>query len=62
MPDTCLHPECDEESIERGLCFNHWYTAWRLVADNKTTWKKLQQNNKCLRETLKKPKRNWFLD
>lgn len=44
---TCVRPGCDRTHYARGLCYNCYMTALRLVKTGKTTWVELQDNGKC---------------
>jgi len=55
---TCLYPDCNKVSDARGLCKNHYVTAYTLVQKGKTTWETLEKNGKILPRTVQ---RNWFL-
>lgn len=42
MKRTCLLPDCNEPQKTRGLCHNHYRQAHKLVAENRTTWARLE--------------------
>ncbi len=59
----CLFPDCGRDRLGRGLCANHYSTAKRLVAQNKTTWEKMEKAGKTLpaRSNVSAPVSTWFL-
>jgi hypothetical protein len=56
----CLFPECSKSIYGRGLCAGHYQSAHRLVIQNKTTWKALEEKGKALK-TIRGDISEWFL-
>ena len=48
IPEECLFPECGKGVYSRGLCYSHYLCAYRLIQQEKTTWKKLEQQGKTI--------------
>lgn len=44
---TCKAKDCDGRPISRELCSAHYQQFARAVAEGKTTWKKLERENRC---------------
>jgi len=58
---TCLVPGCESTPTSRGLCFQHYQKARRLVKRGKITMGELEDQGKILKS--KKPREDdFFLD
>lgn len=44
----CLYPVCEKEGYARGLCRNHYRQLGNFVRAGKTTWSKLEEDEKVL--------------
>ena len=44
--ESCLVPNCGIASRTRGLCLNHYASAYNLVKAGHTSWEKLEAAGK----------------
>lgn len=61
----CLHPDCSNKEVAKGLCKHHYNIAYQLVIKGKVTWDKLYKQHKIriLRNTAKINKdKDYFLN
>ena len=61
----CLRPDCGKWAVSRGLCYEDYKMAFRIVMEGKKTWEQLESEGKSLPkgQTGRKPSdsRKWFL-
>lgn len=63
--EKCLYPECESNTLfARGLCASHYRSARYLVLSKRITWKRLEEENKCLKVMIRGAhcKSPWFLN
>lgn len=62
-PEKCLHPDCQNAGVARGLCLNHYHAAGRLVRNGVVTWDRLVENGKAKDADRGARRKNlWFLE
>lgn len=61
--EKCLRRDCERPAVMRGLCNSDYNVAGKLVRDKKTTWDKLEKQNKAIprRTNRRAVVVEWFL-